>query len=397
VAYKLDDSRGVTPLFFAHVEAVDIYTANFDVVLMDCTYRSNRFNMPLLNIVGVTGTNTTIHLAQCFMKGETLSDYEWALEQLKNLQNKFRIPGPQVFFVDRDLALLNALEAVYPAIPAFLCLWHIMKDVQAHARRSFPKELDEATMQPRDSAAHQTFCETFVRVMEATTEDDYKFRLQELHYLSPVETAYVEDVWLDIWKFRIVRFWTDNVVHFGMRATSRVEGYHATLKKWLGSSTGDFLTIHTRMEHWWRQTIRKHRKLLSDADIYLPTRLQRPLFADVTKVVHQFALARCLQSYQQISRLLNPCSRRFSRSMEMPCTHQLHTLAESGSSLQPNHFHQHWWIRRIHVPPTTQANILKPAAIRDRRAARALQRRNNQHTAGSGPRGTRRIPSLFEE
>jgi len=60
VAYKLDDSRGVTPLFFAHVEAVDIYTANFDVVLMDCDYRANRFNTPLLNIVGVTGMNTTI-------------------------------------------------------------------------------------------------------------------------------------------------------------------------------------------------------------------------------------------------------------------------------------------------------------------------------------------------
>jgi hypothetical protein len=88
-----------------------------------------------------------------------------------------------------------------------------------------------------------------LRVIYANSEEDYSFRRQELHLLSAVEAAYGDDVWLDIWKQRIVRCWTDGVLHFGMHATSRVEGYHATLKSWLGSSTGDLLTIHTRMEH----------------------------------------------------------------------------------------------------------------------------------------------------
>jgi hypothetical protein len=56
-----------------------------------------------------------------FMKGETFSDYEWALLKLKYLHNKFWIPGPQVLFIDRDLALLNALEAVFPAICVLFC------------------------------------------------------------------------------------------------------------------------------------------------------------------------------------------------------------------------------------------------------------------------------------
>lgn len=69
--------------------------------------------MPLLNIVGVTGMNTMIHIAQVFMVGETEPDYAWALQQFIQLQSRFEIPLPQVFLVDRDLALLNALESVF--------------------------------------------------------------------------------------------------------------------------------------------------------------------------------------------------------------------------------------------------------------------------------------------
>ncbi|OWZ06063.1 hypothetical protein PHMEG_00021738 [Phytophthora megakarya] len=51
-----------------------------------------------------------------------------------------------------------------------------------------------------------------------------------------------------------VHFWTDRVTHFGLQATSRVEGYHAALKRWLRSSRGDVLSAFTRMQHWWNLT-----------------------------------------------------------------------------------------------------------------------------------------------
>ncbi|EGZ28050.1 hypothetical protein PHYSODRAFT_473805, partial [Phytophthora sojae] len=62
----------------------------------------------------------------------------------------------------------------------------------------------------------------FVRVVSARTEENFNFRLRELYLLPPVEAAYVSDVWLDIWKYRIVRCWTDKVMDFGMHATSQV-------------------------------------------------------------------------------------------------------------------------------------------------------------------------------
>ncbi|EGZ27481.1 hypothetical protein PHYSODRAFT_411633, partial [Phytophthora sojae] len=89
------------------------------------------------------------------------------------------------------------------------------------------------------------------RVVNARTEEDFNSGLHELYLLAPVDAAHVSDAWLDIWKYRIVRCWTDRAMHFGMHASSRVEGYHAAMTEWLGTSTGDVLTVHSRMEHWW--------------------------------------------------------------------------------------------------------------------------------------------------
>lgn len=85
VAQQVDTSRRLTHLLFAHKEVMAIWKENADVLLMDCTYRTNRFNMPLLNIVGISGMNTTLHVAQAFMRGEKKNDYCWALRQLRTM------------------------------------------------------------------------------------------------------------------------------------------------------------------------------------------------------------------------------------------------------------------------------------------------------------------------
>ncbi|KAL8492657.1 hypothetical protein ACS0TY_024013 [Phlomoides rotata] len=44
--------------FFAHSESVALLHAFPDILLMDCTYKNNRYKLPLLEIVGVTSTCT---------------------------------------------------------------------------------------------------------------------------------------------------------------------------------------------------------------------------------------------------------------------------------------------------------------------------------------------------
>lgn len=109
--------------------------------------------------------DTTLHVGPVFLRGVTRSDYKWALTQLCHLQAEYDIPPPQVSRLIVILALQNALAAVLPYTPVLLCLMNIMKDVQAHAqRRPFPKKVDPDTTKLRDLAAHETFCQAFLRV-----------------------------------------------------------------------------------------------------------------------------------------------------------------------------------------------------------------------------------------
>ncbi|ETL36392.1 hypothetical protein L914_11529, partial [Phytophthora nicotianae] len=53
------------------------------VLVIDCTYKTNRFNMPLLNAIILTGMNTILPFAQVWLPGEAEPDFEWAFVQLK--------------------------------------------------------------------------------------------------------------------------------------------------------------------------------------------------------------------------------------------------------------------------------------------------------------------------
>ena len=42
---------------------------------MDCTYKTNRFNMPLLSIIGITSLGTNFWVAFCFLRNEKEGDF----------------------------------------------------------------------------------------------------------------------------------------------------------------------------------------------------------------------------------------------------------------------------------------------------------------------------------
>lgn len=116
-------SKALMRLYFALNEALEVYKDSSVPILMDCTCKTNRFDLPMLNMIGLTGMNATIHLAQAFVRGETFDDYIWALSQLRVTWNRKTIHLPQVIFVDRDQAQLKPLEAVFPTVPVLLYLW----------------------------------------------------------------------------------------------------------------------------------------------------------------------------------------------------------------------------------------------------------------------------------
>ena len=51
--YLLRPTHKIIGLFFCYKESQELLKRNPEMLIMDCTYKTNRFNIPLFNIVGI--------------------------------------------------------------------------------------------------------------------------------------------------------------------------------------------------------------------------------------------------------------------------------------------------------------------------------------------------------
>jgi len=79
-----------------------------DIVLIDSTYRRNRFNMPLVNVIGVNNYGKNILLAFGLLSDEKTDSYEWLLGKLKDFWRK----SPQLMISDECDAIRNGKTLV---------------------------------------------------------------------------------------------------------------------------------------------------------------------------------------------------------------------------------------------------------------------------------------------
>jgi len=65
-------------------KAMLIYARYFlDIVIIDTTYRRNRFNLPLVNVIGINNCGQNIMLAFSLLSEETSDSYTWFFNKLK--------------------------------------------------------------------------------------------------------------------------------------------------------------------------------------------------------------------------------------------------------------------------------------------------------------------------
>ena len=71
----LDESDVVSDLFWTHPNAVKLLNSLNIVFLMDNTYKTNKYRLPLLEIVGVTSTGLTFSAALAFLSSEKQNNF----------------------------------------------------------------------------------------------------------------------------------------------------------------------------------------------------------------------------------------------------------------------------------------------------------------------------------
>ncbi|XP_038719826.1 PKS-NRPS hybrid synthetase CHGG_01239-like [Tripterygium wilfordii] len=202
-----DVTNELQDLFFAHPGSLELLRAFPHVLLMDATHKTNRFRMPLLEIVGVTPTNMTYCIGFVLLNSEKEDNYTWALRCLQSIIEESI--APKVIVTDRELALMKSCRLVFPNAKKLLCRWHIYRSVLANCKRSF-----------QNKESWDAFYSSWNTLVESKNEIAYVYNLSHLEEM-------------------FVSAWTNTYLHFRNLTTNRVESQHAKLKKYLGSSQSD--------------------------------------------------------------------------------------------------------------------------------------------------------------
>ena len=192
------------------------------------------------------------------------------------------------------------------------------------------------------------------------TSEQWKFYLQQWNILVAANTEVeFEKLWKELpksfdstsklleylsntwpsYKDRFVNAWTSKYLHFGNKATSRVEGAQAYVKEFLRVSTVDLLSVLSKrtlaIEHQVRteETHRSRGKLLHLTGL-------QSTFTPVSGIISAFSLKRCLYQFKRNTKEKSCCTMVFTSTMIIPCAPKLKEIENSKRALGINDFHE---------------------------------------------------------
>ena len=128
------DSDDVSDIFWAHPDGIKLLFNMFSTVfVLDSTYKVNKYHLPLLEFVGNTSTQLTFSIGFAYMMSEKEDNVTWALERCREWLDSKDL-YPRVVVTDRDNALMNVVDTVFPKATALLCEYHIERNVRVKCK-----------------------------------------------------------------------------------------------------------------------------------------------------------------------------------------------------------------------------------------------------------------------
>ncbi|KAL5194017.1 Protein FAR1-RELATED SEQUENCE 5 [Glycine soja] len=221
--HRIKDEGMVRDIFWCHPDAVKLVNACNLMFLIDNTYKTNRYRLPLLDFVGVTPTEMTFSIDFAYMEGGRINNLHDAL--------------PRVIVTDRDQALMNVVKAVLPDSTNLLCNFHINKNLKAKCKSLIGQK--NAWDYVMDCWGCLTDCPSEQQFDECLK----KFEMPCAPW--PMFVDYVKETWIIPHKEKF----TNKVMHLGNTTTNRVEYAHSSLKRLLQNSLGDLCSVWDAMNN----------------------------------------------------------------------------------------------------------------------------------------------------
>ncbi|GJV84839.1 FAR1-related sequence 5-like protein [Tanacetum coccineum] len=97
------------------------YAVFGDVVSLDATFRTNKYDFVFVPFTGIDRNQKCVTFGAALLSDETEESYIWMLEAFLKVHQK----QPPLALTDQDAALRNAVVKIFPESKHRLCMWHI--------------------------------------------------------------------------------------------------------------------------------------------------------------------------------------------------------------------------------------------------------------------------------
>lgn len=350
-----DTDKDLSRFFFAPRQQVRMLCHYGSVLIMDSTYKTNRYKLPLFHIIGLSPYNTTFQVAFSLLDEENEEAYKWALLQLKSIYPRNK--GPAVLVTDRELALGNAIKVVFPKAKHIICKWHVKRDIKRKLKSlSYDKEFKEEL--------HAGWIEC----MEAKTEEEFHFkwgRFETTHGKDNDFVKYLDINWVSR-KEQLVTAWVRKIRHFGTLVTSRVEGSHSHFKDNLAARFKEIGYVVDKIDEYCKLEVETLREKVGTNPYASMKPKEAHLLAWIVWDVTSFCIEKMIQEYRLINlprnaKLLDLDSESLARVQDLagqistcecdskitygiPCQHMISMRITNKERVALGDIHEQWKI-----------------------------------------------------
>ncbi|KAI5654508.1 hypothetical protein M9H77_31695 [Catharanthus roseus] len=111
-----EDSNVLNDIVVAHLTSIAMIRTWLYVLIMDTTYKTNKYNMPLLECVGMTLTRKNFTVVTAFMCNEQATTYRWVLQQMKHLYFTSAMSNGQGSTINEGEPLVKIMDELKKAL-----------------------------------------------------------------------------------------------------------------------------------------------------------------------------------------------------------------------------------------------------------------------------------------
>lgn len=143
------------------------------VLIFDWTYKTKRYRLTLLEIVGVTSAKLIFSVWLAYFEHEKEANFKWELEKRKELYSYEKLLQ-EVLVTNWELFLMNVMEFLFPSSFYLLCVFCISKNISLKCKDYVKSNRQEHVM------------DLWNKVMYLNSEFEFE---QNLHHFEIVCTV----------------------------------------------------------------------------------------------------------------------------------------------------------------------------------------------------------------